>query len=69
MTYILGERIKELTEDVDQGKALKEVSNAMTKKKARPLRLLRKRLSLQRRPDFWQRVNWLKRRTSWGVLS
>ena len=69
MTYILGERIKELTEDVDQGKALKEVSNAITKKKARPLRLLRKRLSLQRRPDFWQRVNWLKRRTSWGVLS
>ena len=69
MTYILGERIKELTEDVDQGKALKEVSNAMTKKKARPLRLLRKRLSLWRRPDFWQRVNWLKRRTSWGVLS
>ena len=69
MTYILGERIKELTEDVDQGKALKEVSNAMTKKKARPLRLLRKRLSLRRRPDFWQRVNWLKRRTSWGVLS
>ena len=35
MTYVLGERLKELTEDADWEKALKDVANAMAKEKGK----------------------------------
>ena len=43
MTYILGERIKELTEDADRDKALKEVANAMTKEKSKAVEVVEKK--------------------------
>ena len=43
MTYILGERIKELTEDADRDKALKEVANAMTKEKSKAVEVAEKK--------------------------
>ena len=53
MTHILGERMKELTEDVDREKALKEVANAMTKEKSQVTKVAEKKAQSLKKARFW----------------
>ena len=43
LTHILGERLKELSEDVDCEKALKDVANATTKEKGKATEAVEKK--------------------------
>ena len=43
MTYVLGERLKELTEDANQEKALKDVTNATAKEKGMAVEAAKKK--------------------------
>ena len=43
MTYVLGERLKDLTEDADREKALKDVANATAKEKGMAVEAAKKK--------------------------
>ena len=42
MTYVLSKRLKELAEDADQEKAVKDVANATTKEKGKEAKVVKK---------------------------
>ena len=52
MTHILGERLKELTEDADREKALKDITNAIIKEKGKEVEVAEKKA--QAAEKTWQ---------------
>ena len=53
MTHILGERLKELTEDVEREKALKDVANDNAKEKSKVAKAAEKKLNHRRKLVNW----------------
>ena len=43
MTHVVGEKLKELTEDADWEKALKDVTNAAAKEKGKAIEVVKKK--------------------------
>ena len=56
MSHILDRRLKEVSEDAERERALKEVTSATEKEKVKAAEFAKKkRLSCPRRPKCWQR--------------
>lgn len=60
MTYVLGEKLKELAEDADQEKALKDVANATAKEKGKAIEAAEKKAQTSKKARLLAEVeDWL----------